>query len=206
MNGFSARLLTIAMIAILAVPAVAGAKRRSTEEWTHEKGAVGNAVFSRRVEGARIREYKIEMTLEASVEEVYALLTDWGSDPYMPRVLEQRVLSGGGNDVVIYERDDCSPLAERDYAVRIRTSQDGETYKVRSELANDLAPDAPEGVVRVPDHYREWELTPDGDGSSLTMYMFYDPGGKVPDKLYNTGAPGEMIKIKPSIEAALAAR
>ncbi len=206
MSGFSARLLTVAMIAILAVPAVAGAKRRSTEEWTHEKGAVGNAVFSRRVEGARIREYKVEMTLDAPVEDVWAMLTDWDSDAYMPRVLEQRVLSGGGSDVVLYQKDDCSPLEPRDYALRVHASRDGATYSVRAELANDQAPAPAEGVVRIADHYREWTLTADGDGSVLTMILFYDPAGKVPDKLYNAGVPRELLGIKPSIEAALAAR
>jgi len=198
--------LVLAGVLLLFAASTAGAKRRSTEEWTHEDGAVGNAVFSRRVEDQRVREYKLEMTLDAPVADVWALFTDWDAEPYSTRVIEQRVLSGGGSDVILYQKDDCSPIKPRDYAVRVRTSTDGTTYTLTTELANEHAPAAEEGVVRVVNHWRTWTLTADGAGSALTMMLFYDPGGKIPDKLYNRAMPSNLLLIKGQIETALAAR
>ncbi len=194
---------TLALLA-LCTGALAGA--RAGAVWREEAGEDGNRVYSREVEGSRLREYKVDLTVDAPVEQVWAVLTDWDGPPVMPRVLERRVLERSPSEVILYQKDDCSPIKPRDYAVRVRTGGDGTTYTLTSELANDHAPEPQDGVVRVTAQRRTWTLRPDGERTRLEIVIYYDPGGRIPDRLYSLGMPENLLNIRDAIQAAVASR
>jgi hypothetical protein len=175
-------------------------------QWQEEAGEDGNRVYSREVEGSRLREYKVVLTIDAPVDQVWALLTDWDGPPYMPRVIERRVLQESVSEAIIYQKDDCSPIKPRDYAVRVRASTNGSTYVLVSELANEYAPEPADGVVRVTSHTRDWTLRADGDHTEMEIVIYYDPGGKIPDKLYTMGMPENLLTIRDAIQTAVASR
>ena len=185
--------LAAALVGLLPALASAG-------DWTVEAGEDGNRVYSRSVSGERLREYRLVMKLDVAADALWAHLTDWDATPVSERILERRVISESGDEVVIYQKDNASPLKPRDHAMRKRTSRSGDTYRMTFELANDLAPAQEDGVVRVPAQRGSWTVRPDGDGSIAEFVIFYDPGGRVPDKLYNLGMPSNLLKMKAVLE------
>lgn len=178
--------------ALGATPATAG-------DWELERGEEGNQVFSRKIDGEKIREYKIEMRIDAPLDKVWAVLSDHEALAEHPRVFEKTILKDEGSAVVLYEKDDCSPLKPRDFVVRIKANAANHTLS--SELTTDYAPDPIEDVVRVPAYRSSWVLTADGDATAAVYKIFYDPGGRVPAKLYSVGMPSNLEGMRDWFQA-----
>ncbi len=184
-------------VAIVLTLVLAAATPAGAEEWRHEKGEQGNRVSSRAVEGTAVREYRVEMTLDVTPDAMWAVLTDWGGVlAEHPQVIEQRVVSRGADEVVVYEVDDCSPIKPRDFAYRIRIGRDGDTRTLTNELANEHAPAPREGIVRVPAYRTSWAVSPAGEGTEAVYTVLYDAGGRVPARVYGLGMPSYLYAMR----------
>ncbi len=193
-------LTTLIAVAALATSAAAG-------EWRHEKGEEGNRVSSRATEGTSVREYRVEMQLDVAPDAMWAVLTDWGGVlAEHPQVIEQRVLWRGDDEVVVYEVDDCSPIKPRDFAYRIRIGRDGDARTLRNELAEDLAPEPRDGIVRVPVYRTSWTVRPSGEGTEAVYTVLYDAGGRVPSKVYGLGMPSYLYAMRAWFQEQASAR
>lgn len=184
-----------AIVPLTLVLALAGGA--AADDWRHEKGDDGNRVSSRAVEGSSVREYRVEMQLDVSPDALWAVLTDWGGVlAQHPQVIEQSVVWRGENEVVVYEVDDCSPIKPRDFAYRIRVGRDGDARTLHNELANDLAPEPREGIVRVPLYRTSWTVRPSGEGAEAIYTVQYDAGGRVPSRVYGLGMPSYLHAMR----------
>ena len=193
-------LTTLIAVAALATSAAAG-------EWRHEKGEEGNRVSSRATEGTSVREYRVEMQLDVAPDAMWAVLTDWGGVlAEHPQVIEQRVLWRGDDEVVVYEVYDCSPIKPRDFAYRIRIGRDGDARTLRNELAEDLAPEPRDGIVRVPVYRTSWTVRPSGEGTEAVYTVLYDAGGRVPSKVYGLGMPSYLYAMRAWFQEQASAR
>lgn len=186
-----ALLLSIALVVLLALPGAAAA------DWSLDKDKDGVKVYSRAVSGSEYREYKVEMIIDASVEQVYAALSSFGA-PLPPRVAAQKVVSRSGNSLVVYQREDCSPLKDREYTMRVTLSPS--SHSLEANVATDLAPST-DGLVVVTVHRHTWSVSSDSSGTVATMVMHHDPVD-VPDSLYHHGVIGNMLDLKAHIESA----
>jgi hypothetical protein len=165
-------------------------------EWHLEKEAEGSTVYSREVTDSAVREYRVDMQLPAPVEDVWAALVDPSFFGDHPRVITRDFLSQQGGISVVYQRDDCSPIKPRDYAMTMVESRRGDAYVLTTDLANEHAPEPEDGVVRISAFRSQWTLTADGEGTAIEYVLFYDAGGRVPAKLYNWGMPSNLVAIR----------
>lgn len=164
-------------------------------DWRLDKEKDGVEVYSRAVSGSDYREYKVVMTLDASVDQVYAALVSYGA-PLPPRVAAQKVVSRSGNDLVVYQRDDCSPLKDREYTLRITLSPS--SHSLEANVATELAPST-DGLVRVTVHRHTWSVSAGSSGAVATMVMHHDPAD-VSATLYHPGVLGNMVDLRAYLE------
>lgn len=178
----------IVLALVVALPAWAG-------DWILDKDKDGVTVWSRAVSGSEYREYKVQLTIAATPDQVWAALSDFGG-ALPPRVAAQKVVSRAGNSLVLYQREDCSPLKDREYVMRVSLQPDARS--LTAEVATDLAPST-EGLVRVPAHRHSWSVSAEGTGSIATMIMHHDPVG-VMDSLYHRGVLGNMSDLRDHLQ------
>ena len=186
----TALLLSFVAALVLSFPLSAAA------DWSLDKDKDGVKVWSRAVSGSEYREYKVEMTLDATVDQVWAALASF-SAPFPPRVAAQKVVSRSGNDLVVYQREDCSPLKDREYTMRVSLSPS--SHSLEASVATDLAPST-DGLIRVTVHQHSWSVQSADSGTIATMVMHHDPMG-VSDTLYHHGVLGNMIDLRAHIES-----
>jgi len=181
-------LLAFALAWSIALPSLAG-------DWTLDKDKDGVTVWSRTVAGSDYREYKVQLKIDATPDQVWAVLSDFGG-ALPPRVAAQKVVSRSGNSLVVYQREDCSPLKDREYVMRVSLQPDSRALS--AEVATDLAPST-DGLIRVTTHRHTWTVKADGSGSVATMVMHHDPVD-VMDSLYHRGVLGNMTDLRAHIQ------
>jgi len=185
-----AMLLSLAAAVLLAIPLSAAA------DWRLDKDKDGVKVWSRAVSGSEYREYKVELTIDASADQVWAALSSFGP-PLAPRVDAQKVVNRSGNNLVVYQREDCSPLKDREYTMRVTLSPSSRSLE--ANVATDLAPST-DGLIRVTVHRHSWTVTSGSSGAVATMVMHHDPVD-VADTLYHHGVIGNMFDLRAHIES-----
>lgn len=189
MVGIRAALFVLcSLAALVTVPALAA-------DWSLDKDKDGVTVWSRAVAGSDYREYKVQLKVSATPDQVWAALIDFGGS-LPPRVAAQKVVSRTGNSLVVYQREDCSPLKDREYVMRVTLQPDSRSLS--AEVATDLAPST-EDLIRVPAHRHTWTVTADGEDAVATMVMHHDPVG-VMDSLYHRGVIGNMSDLRDHIQ------
>jgi len=185
----TALVLSFVAAILLAIPLSAAA------DWRVDKDKDGVKVWSRAVSGSEYREYKVEMTIDASVDQVWAVLSAFGA-PLPPRVAAQKVVSRSGNSLVVYQREDCSPLKDREYTMRVTLNPSSRS--LTAEVATDLAPST-DGLLRVSVHRHSWTVTSSDGGTVATMVLHHDPVD-VPESLYHRGVLGNMTDLRTHLE------
>lgn len=86
------------------------------------------------------------------------------------------------NSSLSYHAISAPLLADRDYTVRVRDSEQcgGKIFCSRWELANALGPPEQAGVVRVKINEGSWLLEAQDDDTTLAIYDVYTDGGALP--------------------------
>jgi hypothetical protein len=122
-----------------------------------------------------------EGDIAAPLAKVVAHLIDFPSLPrFMPRVKELRVLQRGDAEALVYFRFDLPwPIADRDWTVRYRWSQDGERFFMTWEDANDRGP-PPSRAVRLSPMRGYWELEQRGNTTHARYVFLALLGGWLP--------------------------
>jgi ribosome-associated toxin RatA of RatAB toxin-antitoxin module len=164
-------------------------------DWTEAYHKNGLVIFTKDIaEGRRVIAVS---EVEAPPEAVFNVLVDFEHYPeFMPYVKESEVLSRtGDNEVVTYARIAPPFISERDYPLKVRltrgsavddgTRKDG-TFKVEWTALPEAKPEV-EGVVRVKLNEGSWLAEPldDSRHTRLTYTLLTDPGGFIPDFVFN---------------------
>jgi len=189
------RLVLVATaLTMLPLPAAAG-------DWREDRNKDGVAVYSRTVSGSDYREYRVVLDIDASADAVWAELSDFGGS-LPPRVAAQKVVSGSGESLIVYQRDDCSPLKDREYTLRVRLYPDKRILE--AQVDTGLAPSS-DGLVRVPVHRHTWTVTGQGAGCQATMVMHHDPVD-IAEALYHRGVLGNMVDLRDHLQRQASSR
>ena len=167
-----------------------------------EKGGV--TLYSRGRLGSGVKEFKGSGMIGASPATVEKVLQDVASYPnFMPYVMETRVLSQTGDQMVTYQRLNVPFVANRDYTVRVehgtaKGAGGNMIYRDTWQTANEAGPPERHGLVRVRVNEGSWLLEPagpDGNTTQATYQIFTDSGGVIPAFLVNRGSQLVIPKL-----------
>lgn len=164
-------------------------------DWTEAYHKNGLVIFTKDItEGRRVIAVS---EVEVPPEAVFNVLVDFEHyREFMPYVKESEVLSRtGDNEVVTYARIAPPFISERDYPLKVRLTRkaaagddarkDG-TFKVEWTALPEAKPEV-EGVVRIKLNEGSWLAEPldGGRHTRLTYTLLTDPGGLIPDFVFN---------------------
>jgi ribosome-associated toxin RatA of RatAB toxin-antitoxin module len=205
MRSIAAFTVILAVIAVVATGVVGlvwaapveqtGKVNSPGPDWTEAYHKNGLVIFTKDVaEGRRVIAVS---QVEVPPEAVFNVLVDFEHYPeFMPYVKESEVLSRtGDNEVVTYARIAPPFISERDYPLKVRLTRGsagsddkfkGSTFKVEWTALPEAKPEV-EGVVRIKLNEGSWLAEPldDGRRTRLTYTLLTDPGGLIPDFVFN---------------------
>jgi hypothetical protein len=157
--------------------------------WTLAKQSEGISVYTRSVADSPLKEFRGDVELAASVEQVLAVLRDASTFPdWLPDTLDCRLLRTSDVERTIYiETHAPWPVWNRDGVFHFTFSRDpglDGAANVRVEAIPGLVPPR-EGKVRVPRSDGFWRIEPKAGGVHVSYQIHADPGGWVPVWLAN---------------------
>ena len=192
------RLLPLFSLALLALSL---GTEVQAQAWALEKEKEGIKVYTRRLEGWGIKEFKGVMQLKGcKVEDLERLLRDVSSHAlWMADTKDTKVLRKiGDNEILGYSVNVAPwPVSNRDNVTHYTYRREG------SALVVDMKgkpKDHPEqsGCVRVSRMQGQWRFEDKGNGSiEVTQQAVADPGGSIPAWLANSAvvdAPFNTLK------------
>jgi len=163
---------------------------RAQQEWTLKKDENGIKVYSRSGEHSKYNELRVEMTLQASLSSVAALVLDIGNYPSWSFNTKQTSVLKTVSPSELYFYSEIHspwPASNRDLAIHLVVTQDpnSKVMTIHAEELPNYIP-AKEGLVRVPLSDEVWTVTPAGNGLIKIDYRItLDPGAGTPAWLIN---------------------
>jgi len=175
-------------ITALGMAAVLVAQTASAQEaWQLAENSDGIRVYTRFVADSPLREFKGEIQLKTTPDNVVRVLRDAGAfQKWMPDVVTSELLKVTGTEQFHYLVNKAPfPMSNRDgiYHFTYAHGSDG-TVLVKVEAVPDFLP-VREGKVRIPQANGQWKLVPSAEGVSVTYQMHAAPGGSIPSWLAN---------------------
>lgn len=148
-----------------------------------EKDQKGVQVFTRKVDGFRMKEFKALTIVEASPEELLSIIrkvdqyTDWMSHLASSHV-EKEISE---NELYVYTESSVPwPFSNRDIVTHSLLYWEGDKAYVKMTGMPDFIPKK-KGIVRLPVSSGLWVFKPINDKRTEIIYQFQgDPGGKIP--------------------------
>ena len=170
---------------LLCVASVAQAE----PDWVLKKDKDGIRVYSAKVSNSGFRAVKAECTVQATLSQMAALLSDIDRHhEWVYSVKSARVLQVVGPAEFIYysEVDAPWPCSNRDFIVSFKMVQPSPgILTIESHAEPDQYPEQPR-IVRVRYSVSHWTMTVAGDNSVKVEYTIqFDPGGSVPAWIVN---------------------
>ena len=163
-------------------------------QWQKEFSKEGIDVYTRAIEGASIKEFKGTGIIDATIEDVNAVLDDipgltrWMPDCLVSKVIEKK----GANHYILYQVIKTPwPLQHRDFAfeTKITISPDKIIRTVKALSHPSVAP--VDKYVRIIDMTGEWILKRHGNDGEKTYAEYRiksDPGGSIPVSVANSSS------------------
>lgn len=173
--------------AALAIGALAGQTGFAQEAWSLAKEAEGIKVYVRDVQDSPLREFRGEVQLKTSSDNVVRALRDAGAfRKWMPDVAVSELLKATDTEQFHYLDNKAPwPVSNRDGIYHFTYSHPGDgSVVVRVEAVPGYLP-VREGKVRIPQANGQWKLTPNAEGVHVTYQMHANPGGSIPNWLAN---------------------
>ncbi|WP_321806304.1 START domain-containing protein [Burkholderia sp. BCC1993] len=155
--------------------------------WSLARQADGIKVYVRNVDGSPLREFRGEVQIRATPDDVVKVLRD--ADAYrqwMPDVAASELLKATDTEQFHYLDNKAPwPVSNRDGIYHFTYTKAGDgAVTVRVEAVPDYLP-LREGKARIPQAKGLWKLVPDAEGVKVTYQMHASPGGAIPDWLAN---------------------
>ena len=183
------------------------------QKWDLAKDKSGVKVYTRKIEGWGIKQYKATVTIKTTLSKAQQTIsTSKDRRRWLHNSIEvQEVARPSDQEVAIYNKVDVPwPVADRDNIVWFRTQYiDDKTIKITMESIKDHA-NAPkyDDVVRVAKIEGYWILKDKGNGTIEAMQQCVaEAGGSIPDWLANTSIVDNpyntMLKFKQYLEGKL---
>ncbi|SFD58442.1 START domain-containing protein [Paracidovorax konjaci] len=177
------RLLSISLLAGL----LASQPTFAQDGWSLAKESEGIKVYVRTVEGSPLREFRGEVQIKSTPDDVVKVLRDANAfRQWMPDVAASELLKATDTEQYHYLDNKAPwPVSNRDgvYHFTYAKADDG-AVTVRVEAVPDYLPERA-GKVRIPQAQGQWKLVPDADGVNVTYRMHASPGGAIPAWMAN---------------------
>ncbi len=174
----------------------------SQSEWVFKKERDGIRVYTRDVQDSNLKELKITLQVEASMNSIVALIGDINAyQNWVYRCAKSKTLRQVSPTETIdyYIMDFPWPLSDRDMTVRSTFSQDPMSKAIISEtISKNNVLQHSEEMVRIENHYNRWVFTPLSTNKVDVVYTLNShPGGNIPDWLVNLAIDqGPMESMK----------
>lgn len=182
MNSKRYALFAAVLAGLLASPA-----SFAQDGWTLAKEADGIKVYVRKVDNSPLREFRGEVAVKSTPEDVVRVLRDANAfRKWMPDVAASELLKATDTEQYHYLENKAPwPVSNRDGVYHFTYTRPGDgTIVVRVEAVPDYLP-VREGKVRIPQAEGQWKLVPSADGVNVTYQMHASPGGSIPNWLAN---------------------
>lgn len=188
MNMKRNALVTAATIGLLA-----GQASFAQEEWSLAKDSEGIKVYVRNAPDSPLREFRGEVELKTSPENVVRTLKDAASFcKWMPDVVVSDLLKATDTEQYHYLENKAPwPIFHRDGVYHFTYSRSGDAATAVTTVQVEAIPGylpVREGKVRIPKADGQWMLVPTANGVSVTYQMHASPGGSIPSWLANQAA------------------
>lgn len=181
----------------------------SAQSWSLAKDKNAVKVYTRKIEGWGIKEYKAVFSVKASLNKVVRVLKDVpGRYNWLHNTVEIREIARTSDAVSFYNLVDAPwPVSDRDNITTFSFVQLNPTQvRVNMKLLKTHAK-APvyDGIVRIQKMKGYWLLTDKGNGIvEVLQQCVAEPGGSIPDWLANSAVVDtpyqSMYKLKKYIE------
>lgn len=171
-------------------PFVSVSQNQNPNAWKLEKDKNGITVYSRHLPGSKLKEVKVTCTLNATLSQLAAFVSDiehYKEAVY--RVAEAHLVKRVSDREFYYysETEMVWPVSNRDLVIRMEFEMDRATRTLRIRGTNAPAMLPPKkGIVRIPHWHSLWTVQ-ELDAKRLQIdYTFeVDPGGELPVWLVN---------------------
>lgn len=147
-------------------------------------------IYTRKIEGSSLKEFKGEMLVDTTLTALASLLLDADAAPeWMHQCEKFEVIEkvAPQNIVIHFINGAPWPVSDRDAIVSSKMSQNPETLAVRIDVKalTDYLPED-DDYVRIPRMEGHWAFIPQ-DGKILVRYQIHaEPGGSLPAWLANS--------------------
>jgi hypothetical protein len=180
------------------------------QNWDLAKDKNGVKVYTRKLEGWGIKEYKVIMNIKTSPSKIVAALKDvsgryeWAYNSIEIREIERP----NSDEVAIYNKVDAPwPVADRDNITRFKFSYPSTTTTRVDMTVIKSHRKAPvyDGIVRIERLKGHWLIRDKGNGwTEIIQQCVAEPGGSLPDWLANSAVVdnpyNSMYNLKQYIE------
>ncbi|MEM6726087.1 MAG: START domain-containing protein, partial [Bacteroidota bacterium] len=173
-------------------------------EWSLKKDKNGVKVFTRKVEGYSLKEYKAITFIKTdlkSVEETILDVSTWLS--WQHNCKEAKLVTQTGNTYTVYNAAKAPVVKDRDMViemevVRLRSDQ----TQIKMRALKGVVPEK-DGMVRMTYLKGHWLLTPQNGGVEVLQQVHADPAGKIPDWVANSSIVDSPFKTMGNLKERL---
>ena len=160
-------------------------------DFTVEKQKNGVTVYTRKIEGSALKEFKGVTSIKTSLTSLIALMDDTAAyTQWLHNVTEAKLIQ----KINYYERITYTvihapwPVSDRDTITYSKITQDPKTKVITINLKGMPDKMPPQGGrVRVPALKGFWQFIPNKSGSVTVIYQVHsEPGGSIPDAIANS--------------------
>ena len=170
------------------------------QDWKFVKEKDGIKVFTKKEDGNNLKSFKATADVHSTLDKVYNLIGNVDNHDWWDKNLSEiRVLLKDKDKHYQYYLvyDVQWPLSDRDLCVDARVTTDPVTGKriIYAIPLPNIIPEKP-GCVRIKKYWQRWTIIPMDKGViRLILEGFVDPGGNVPDWLYNMVITDTPLKV-----------
>jgi hypothetical protein len=171
-----------------------------SQEWNFIKEKDGIRVYTKKEEGDNLKTFKATADVHSTLDKVYNLIGNVDNHDWWDKNLSEiRVLLKEKDKHYQYYLvyDVTWPLSDRDLCVDAKVTTDPVTGKriIYAVPLPNVIPERPDRV-RIKKYWQRWTILPMEKGViRLILEGFVDPGGSVPDWLYNMVITDTPLKV-----------
>lgn len=159
------------------------------KEWSLKKDKNDIKIYTKSVESSKIKAYKVEMTVESSLDKVKDIIIDGDQlHVWNYKAIDSKLLEKSSEDTyLIWMALNLPwPLRNRDFVAWLKLNRISEDILRIDIVAASDQYEVQEGYLRMMNFEGYWLLEQQGNMLKITHQMYGDPGGNLPSWFVNS--------------------